>query len=518
MLLKLLVSVGVLTSLVSGNCRVGPSYWCTNIHQAAQCGQISHCIQSVWMKQRVDIDTDEVCHICKDMVGQARNTLMSNETQEELLEVFEGSCKLIPIKVIRKECYSLTDKYIPQLVETISSELNPDSVCSVTGLCNSDRIDDMLGDIHLKNGTCTTCQDQMSPAQRTLVSMSDADLEDKLVGLCRYTDSYSDACIYTVMSDLPTLRAMLQSLVSPDVCTKSLCLSKDIVNLSQQSEGIGFTFCTKLVQHWLDVYASNSTLEHLKEHLEGLCDRLEESYSVKCKRIVDHYYEPISESIERLDANKVCSAIGLTPPANDSYQINHAYPLITLFPTKQYLPMTPLEDAINDDFRPTCLLCEYVMDKLEHYLKKRPTVEQIEEYLNKFCKAIPTTFQDRCEEFVEKYNTTIIDMIETDIHPSQICKEIGLCVKIPIPPSDKRLETCQKCHILAKEVLSVLSSEEDINTVKNVLESICYRFPEFVDEPCEKFVNKYVVALMKYVAKGFGSITPDQICDSLDMC
>merc|ERR1712200_382474 len=138
------------------------------------------------------------------------------------------------------------------------------------------------------------------------------------------TDSYSDACIYTVMSDLPTLRAMLQSLVSPDVCTKSLCLSKDIVNLSQQSEGIG-----------------------------------------------------------------------LTPPANDSYQINHAYPLITLFPTKQYLPMTPLEDAINDDFRPTCLLCEYVMDKLEHYLKKRPTVEQIGEYLNKFCNAIPTTFQDR---------------------------------------------------------------------------------------------------------------------------
>ena len=44
-------------------------------------------------------DNDDVCTICKNMVTEARDTLRSNDTQEELKEVFEGSCALIPIKV-----------------------------------------------------------------------------------------------------------------------------------------------------------------------------------------------------------------------------------------------------------------------------------------------------------------------------------------------------------------------------------------------------------------------------------
>ena len=47
---------------------------------------------------------DSVCDICKEMIQEARDQLMSNETQEELKEVFEGSCKLIPIKLISMEC------------------------------------------------------------------------------------------------------------------------------------------------------------------------------------------------------------------------------------------------------------------------------------------------------------------------------------------------------------------------------------------------------------------------------
>jgi len=516
MMIKLVVGLAVLTSLVSANCRVGPKYWCSNIHQAAQCGKLSYCIQSVWIKEKVNIDTDEVCHICKDMVSSARNILMSNETQEQLLDIFEGSCNLIPIKIARTECNRLTDQYTPQLIETLCSELNPDSVCTVVGLCNSDRIDQVLENIYLQNGTCNTCQAQMSLAQRTLASMSDIQLEDKLHGLCRHTASYSDACMYTVSSDLYTLRAMLQGLVTPDVCTKSLCLSKDIVKLSQYSEDIGFTFCTTLVKDWLDVFASNATLEHLHKHLESLCDKLGDKYSDQCKRIVDHYYTPISDYIENIDPNMVCSAIGLIP-ANNSFHYNHAFPITTLFPSKQHLPLTPLVDAA-DESKPTCLLCEYVMSKLEIYLKKRPNQEQIEEYMDKFCLAVPTHYEERCKEFVEQYKTTIIQMIETDIHPSQICKEIGLCGRIPILPNDNKLETCQTCQIVAEEVISVLSDEEDINMVKNVLESICYRFPEFVDEPCEKFVDKYLVGFMNYVAKGVEGITPDQICDSLYMC
>lgn len=45
------------------------------------------------------------------MVQEARDQLASNETQEELKEVFEGSCNLMPIKLVRLECNKVEIEY-----------------------------------------------------------------------------------------------------------------------------------------------------------------------------------------------------------------------------------------------------------------------------------------------------------------------------------------------------------------------------------------------------------------------
>ena len=58
-------------------------------------------------------------------------------SQEELKEVFEGSCALIPVKVVANYCKKLADEFIPELVETLASEMNPDTVCTVAGKCFS---------------------------------------------------------------------------------------------------------------------------------------------------------------------------------------------------------------------------------------------------------------------------------------------------------------------------------------------------------------------------------------------
>ena len=93
---------------------------------------------------KVEADTDSVCGICKDMVGQARDQLESNQTQEDLKAVFEGSCALMQIKPIVRECDKLVDEFIPELVETLASQMDPSVVCSVAGLCNSAHIDHLI--------------------------------------------------------------------------------------------------------------------------------------------------------------------------------------------------------------------------------------------------------------------------------------------------------------------------------------------------------------------------------------
>lgn len=84
-----------------------------------------HCITAVWEKQHVPVDTDSICKICLDMVTKARDQLESNETQEEIREVFDGSCDLIPLGVVKKECKKLADDFIPELIEALASQMNP---------------------------------------------------------------------------------------------------------------------------------------------------------------------------------------------------------------------------------------------------------------------------------------------------------------------------------------------------------------------------------------------------------
>jgi saposin len=59
------------------------------------------------------------------MVQQARDQLESNQTQSDLKAVFEGSCKLIPIHSVANECCKLADDFIPELVEALASQMNP---------------------------------------------------------------------------------------------------------------------------------------------------------------------------------------------------------------------------------------------------------------------------------------------------------------------------------------------------------------------------------------------------------
>jgi len=514
MLTKSLIGLALVAGQVMANCRIGPSYWCASIPQAAQCSALPFCIQAVWSKQRVDNDTDEVCDICKNMVGEARDTLQSNETQEELREVFEGSCNLIPLKVIRKECKVLADEFVPELVETLSSEMNPDTVCTVAGLCNSQRIDDMLEQYYAETGYCQDCRIQMTVAGAMLAETDDSVLQEKLLQLCGQMDSYSDACVFTVLNQFSVVRSMIEAAISSDLCTKSLCSNKDIVNMfseTRNGEDIECEFCTKVVKHWIDVYASDSSLEEFKEILDGICDKVDKSRAAHCKHIVDDYYMPLFEYIKKVDPHMVCSIVGI---CNDAFY--QPRPLATLFPEQESVKYTRLQPAqpTNVDGKSSCLLCEFTMQKLEKFLEDAHNVDEIKDYLNSLCDEAPGAYKDSCKSFVDAYAPIIVDMIASEIHPSQVCKELKLCsAPAPLPP--KKSASCETCRIVTEEVFSVFSSEDDQDMVKNVLESICYRFPEYIDEPCERFVDKYSAAFLDFISK---NLTPEQFCDALDMC
>lgn len=55
----------------------------TLFSQASECHAMKHCIKKVWENptEKLPADNDSVCEVCLDMVKQARDQLLSNETQ-----------------------------------------------------------------------------------------------------------------------------------------------------------------------------------------------------------------------------------------------------------------------------------------------------------------------------------------------------------------------------------------------------------------------------------------------------
>lgn len=53
--------------------------------------------------------------------------------------MLEGTCMVIPEKHLKHDCDKLMDDFGSYLVDTLSSQMNPSTVCSVAGLCYSEK-------------------------------------------------------------------------------------------------------------------------------------------------------------------------------------------------------------------------------------------------------------------------------------------------------------------------------------------------------------------------------------------
>lgn len=111
-------------------------------------------------------------------------------------------CLPIRIKTIRKKCDDVADDFALQLVDVLSSQMDPEIVCSVAGLCNNAEIDRLLalGDDKPADLTCGQCN-KISTIISKKFHNTDRDkvLEQMLVA-CRGLSSYSDGCSAIVLS------------------------------------------------------------------------------------------------------------------------------------------------------------------------------------------------------------------------------------------------------------------------------------------------------------------------------
>lgn len=480
-------------------CTWGPSYWCQNIKTAAGCHATQECINLAWKDMKVPEDNDNVCNVCKDMVQQARDQLESNQTQEDLKAVFEGSCKLIHVKPIVKECITIVDQFIPDLIETLASEMNPSVVCSVAGLCNSAHIDKLLleyGESEPKIEELKTRsleKDELEPDECSKCYTVTAYMEHKLnntprdkilkqaLNWCGELGTFSDACSATALTYFDTLYDHLQdNFNAENICHLSgQCSAKyhkhedadkvlnveirplSSVGMVDINDDLPCKLCEQLVEHLRDLLVANTTEIEFEHVLKGLCKQTS-SFSTECIAIVDEYYPQIYEYLTKtLNSNIACQMSGLCPAPEKETKNESIWPLV---------PRNAAEIGMR--------ISQGANKNLESNSDEQLSGSEVE------------------------------------------AMQLPIERLIPFPLSEgllgvKGTETCALCEYILHYVQNAITYPATEEKVKQVLGKVCKKLAEPLEEQCTEFVDLYGDAIIAILAQ---EIDPTQVCPMLHLC
>ncbi|KAL4713339.1 hypothetical protein ACJJTC_006807 [Scirpophaga incertulas] len=550
----------------ASRCTWGPSYWCSNFSTGRECSATKHCVQKVWSKMEFPKDDDNICKICTDMVQQARDQLESNETQLELKEVFEGSCKLIPIKIVTKECIKMADDFVPELVETLASQMNPQAVCSVAGLCNNGRIDDLLEAYNIqlsKVVSCNNCRQTVNVARRKFDASTYEDFLLGLLQVCRKMDSLSDSCSMLVFKYYENILAALKHDLTPQSvchasgqCTYRFHTHDNYVFPTvdeQLTDDVPCEFCEQLVRHLRDVLVANTTEIEFYKVLKGLCKQTGQ-FKDECLHIAEQYYPTIYKFlVSDLKPNLTCKMMGLCGKAIDG-------PISPLVPGELVIQSIPSSKLIGGEShanekkvdrvdmgskqtnvrimgteklppleidrmfvrvpqtKTVCSFCQYFLHYLQVELSNTRTEDAIKEAVNHACDRLPASINGECKTFVTEYGPAVIALLVQEIDPSSVCPALGLC---PQTQEVKRVDinsgksNCPLCLFAVEQLETMLKNNRTEANIRNALENLCTHLSTKLRAECTDFVDTYTDELVQML---IADLNAQEVCVYLKLC
>ncbi|XKL58996.1 hypothetical protein PGB90_000012 [Kerria lacca] len=518
--------------LGSKKCTWGPSYWCNNITSCKECRATSHCIKSVWSKIHYEEDTDSVCQVCKNMVKQARDQLLSNETQEELKEVFEGSCKLIPIKEIRKQCMKLADEFVPELTEMVTSQLNPTAVCTVAGLCNSIRIDNLLATSSSASDnildSCSNCTIAFRAVERYLKTSSHSDILNQLLRLCGELSSYSDACSALLTLHFDEIYQMMLIQLRPfAACHLSgMCASRYHLHPSMNvddmekkiqtalaipNDNLPCDLCKQLIEHFREILVANTTEEEFVQILKGICHQTGK-FENDCLQIVEDNFKIIYKYLtEELNPSEICREINLC--SNENIITDESLGLINERLGSPMIPVgTQTELQISDVIE--CKFCKTTVKLIQNEMKKPEFEHDIKAALEEACKLIPRKEKSKCYNFIDNYENALLELLINESDPQIICSMLQLCVNDQIEVISK-IELCDFCQYVMHFLQEELENPQEQESIEDTVKKICKIIPAASQSKCEEFINQYSSLIITILAE---ELDPSLVCPTLKLC
>lgn len=133
---------------------------------------------------------------------------------------------------------------------------------------------------------------------------------------------------------------------------------------------------------------------------------------------------------EELSPKQICQQLTLCARQLQDLDIDEAI-VVNVFAVPSYQQVVNILENppahVKDDT--VCVLCEFIMNKLEKELKDKTTRDQIRQAVENICTVMPKSINGKCVAFIEQYADLIIDLVET-LPPKEVCQNLGVCAAV----------------------------------------------------------------------------------------
>ncbi|PIK50803.1 hypothetical protein BSL78_12333 [Apostichopus japonicus] len=390
------------------------------------------------------------CTDCKNFFQDVSTILNNPSTQQMIIEDIENLCNSLGPS-LGPQCQQYVSEYGSLVINFLLQYLDPNAICGDIGFCSSTpRSFEKL--VKVNADQCTDCKNFFQDVVTILNNPStQQQILQELETLCNdLGPSIGPQCQQYVSEYGPlVINFLLQYLDPASVCSQiGFCSGmNEVISFVElqsalpvspmneeplEEEGAGCEVC-KLVVSQIEVYLKDgATEEEITAALEKFCSILPSSLANQCTAFMDQYGPVVLKLLaDEMDPDQVCSFLKLC--------------------------------AAEFQQSPKCTLCEYVMQKLETMISKQSTVAEIEAALEKVCSLLPGSISDQCQQFVDQYTPTIINLIVQNVSPQLICRTLGLCKASSESDVHEQLgPTCVLCQYVMKELESLLAKESTI--------------------------------------------------------
>jgi len=483
---------------------------------------------------------DALCDECQVFMMEVKTKLSEPAMEKEVQELIETQL-CAQAGQYEEMCKIAVETYLPQIMQMLSSDVDPAQICSALGFCTSTpEARTLLAKLRLQKSAifaavpaggaeeCLLCKTVLGELQN--IDRSEAmqqEVENFLKkNLCGMMGTLQGVCEQTVVDFAPELFELLANELNPDEFCAAIgfCSAQPIIPAAAAGQSVESVLravlpvsmpksgppkvpqpvsspvsagptvpcelCELVIKYIDSELSDNATEAEIVKAVDEVCDILPDTVKETCEQFVAQYGPTvIALLLQELDPNQVCAKLGLCPS----------------------------EKKLGASTE--CILCEFVMTQVDQLLNENSTESEIIAALDKVCSLLPKAITPDCTDFVNTYGPAVIALLKQELAPDQICTALGFCQAkkqlVKAAPAVKDAQTCGICEVVIQYVDSLMVENATINDIKKALDKVCNFLPDTMRNECATFVDQYGPAIIEMIAQ---ALDPKTICVKIGLC